>query len=59
MHGGAGAVISVGLLRKVPLEFMESCIKSIRAPGRYKLAYIRVALGWCGKMGHGIEKSWW
>lgn len=26
MHGGAGALISVGLLKKVSLEFMEDCV---------------------------------
>ncbi|KAK9807637.1 hypothetical protein WJX72_005062 [[Myrmecia] bisecta] len=28
MHGGAGAIISIGLLRNVSLETMERCVKS-------------------------------
>lgn len=33
MHGGAGAVLSVGLLREVSLEFMEACSLSLQSTG--------------------------
>lgn len=33
MHGGAGTLISVGLMRKVSYEFMEQCLWSEQAPG--------------------------
>lgn len=33
MHGGAGAVISVGLLQKIPLNWMEGCIQSLTSTG--------------------------
>ena len=33
MHGGAGGIMSVGLLRAVSLQFMEMCIKSLYSTG--------------------------
>ncbi len=38
MHGGAGAVISVGLLRQISLNWMEGCVQSLTSTG----------MGWCG-----------
>ena len=34
MHGGAGGIMSVGLLRAVSLNFMDMCIKSLYSTGR-------------------------
>ena len=33
MHGGAGALISVGLLRQVPYERMHKCIQEAYSSG--------------------------
>ena len=33
MHGGAGALISVGLLRQVPYEHMHKCIQEAYSSG--------------------------
>lgn len=33
MHGGAGALISVGLLRQVPYEHMHRCIQESYSSG--------------------------
>ena len=33
MHGGAGAILSVGLLQIISLDFMESCISSLHSMG--------------------------
>ena len=33
MHGGAGGIMSIGLMRKVSLEFMEACTKSLYSTG--------------------------
>ena len=33
MHGGAGGIMSVGLLRAVSLNFMDMCIKSLYSTG--------------------------
>ena len=29
MHGGAGAIISIGLMNQLPLDFMERCVADI------------------------------
>ena len=34
MHGGAGGIMSIGLMRSVSFEFMERCIKSLYSTGR-------------------------
>lgn len=36
MHGGSGAIISVGLLRRVGLQFVEDCIKGDISTGACK-----------------------
>lgn len=33
MHGGAGTIISIGLLRKISYEWMETCLWQEQAPG--------------------------
>ncbi|KAK9816820.1 hypothetical protein WJX72_005362 [[Myrmecia] bisecta] len=33
MHGGAGGIMSIGLMRAVPFDFMEKCIKSLYSTG--------------------------
>ncbi len=33
MHGGAGGIISVGMLRAVSLDYMEKCVKSLYSTG--------------------------
>lgn len=33
MHGGAGALISVGLLRQIPLTWVEGCLRSLVSTG--------------------------
>jgi len=33
MHGGAGGIMSVGLLRAVSFDFMEMCVKSLYSTG--------------------------
>ncbi|DBA89858.1 TPA: hypothetical protein ACH3X2_004716 [Trebouxia sp. C0005] len=33
MHGGAGTIISIGLLRKISFEWMETCLWQEQAPG--------------------------
>eukprot|EP00887_Chlorella_sp_A99_P003186 scaffold9.g3186.t1 len=33
MHGGAGGIMSVGLMRRVSFEFMEACTKSLYSTG--------------------------
>ncbi|KAL3145530.1 hypothetical protein ABBQ32_003355 [Trebouxia sp. C0010 RCD-2024] len=33
MHGGAGTIISIGMLQTISLEWMEQCIWSEQAPG--------------------------
>ena len=33
MHGGAGAILSVGLLRRVPLEWFEDCVSTTYTTG--------------------------
>lgn len=48
MHGGAGAVISVGLLRRVSLAYMEECIQGDHSTGGD--AFISICL-W--KAGYG------
>ena len=35
MHGGAGGIMSVGLLRAVSFDFMEMCIKSLYSTGAH------------------------
>lgn len=31
MHGGAGAILSVGLLRRISLERFEDCVRPVSA----------------------------
>jgi hypothetical protein len=33
MHGGAGGIMSIGLMRRLSLDFMERCTKSIYSTG--------------------------
>ena len=33
VHGGAGAVLSVGLLRRIPLDWFEDCVTSAYSTG--------------------------
>lgn len=33
MHGGAGGIMSVGLMRSVSFDFMEMCVKSLYSTG--------------------------
>ena len=33
MHGGAGGIISIGMLRAVSLDYMEKCVKSLYSTG--------------------------
>lgn len=33
MHGGAGGIMSIGLLRAVSFDFMEMCVKSLYSTG--------------------------
>ena len=33
VHGGAGVLISIGLMKKVPLSFMETCMASMTGTG--------------------------
>ena len=33
MHGGAGGIMSIGLMRAVSLEFMERCTQSLYSTG--------------------------
>ena len=35
MHGGAGGIMSVGLLRAVSFDFMEMCVKSLYSTGAH------------------------
>ena len=35
MHGGAGGIVSVGMLRAVSLDYMEKCVKSLYSTGTY------------------------
>ncbi|KAK9811263.1 hypothetical protein WJX72_000828 [[Myrmecia] bisecta] len=49
LHGGAGAVISIGLLKAVGLPFMEKCVKSLYSTGGD--AFITICL-W--QAGYGI-----
>ena len=37
-HGGAGAIISVGLLQRVDAGELEKCVKGLKAPGGHPLA---------------------
>ena len=37
MHGGAGGIISIGMLRAVSLEYMEKCVKSLYSTGTHLL----------------------
>lgn len=34
MHGGAGGIISIGMLREVSLDYMEKCVKSLYSTGQ-------------------------
>lgn len=34
MHGGAGGIMSVGLMRAVSFDFMEMCVKSLYSTGK-------------------------
>ncbi len=34
MHGGAGGLISVGLMNKLPWDYMEQCVRSLFSTGR-------------------------
>ena len=38
MHGGAGGIMSIGLLRAVSLNYMDMCIKSLYSTGWALLA---------------------
>lgn len=33
MHGGAGAILSVGLLRQIPLAWFEDCVTTTYTTG--------------------------
>lgn len=33
MHGGAGGIMSIGMMRAVSLDFMEKCIRSLYSTG--------------------------
>ena len=35
MHGGAGGIISIGMLRAVSLDYMEKCVKSLYSTGQH------------------------
>ena len=37
MHGGAGGIISIGMLRAVSLDYMEKCVKSLYSTGTVQL----------------------
>ena len=37
-HGGAGAIISAGLLQRVDAGELEKCVKGLKAPGGHPLA---------------------
>lgn len=47
MHGGSGALISVGLLRKVDLSFMERCIQGDVSTGEGGGWCVRVTFSMC------------
>ena len=38
VHGGAGVLISIGLMEKIPLSFMETCMASMTGTGEAILA---------------------
>lgn len=40
MHGGAGGIMSVGLMRAVSFDFMEMCVKSLYSTGRLLLGLL-------------------
>ena len=33
MHGGAGGIMSIGMMRAVTLDYMEKCVKSLYSTG--------------------------
>lgn len=37
MHGGAGGIMSIGLMREVSFDFMERCTKSLYSTGACEL----------------------
>ena len=41
MHGGAGGIVSVGMLRAVSLDYMEKCVKSLYSTGTYLCVNLR------------------
>ena len=44
MHGGAGGIISIGMLRAVTLDYMEKCVKSLYSTGGLRLVYCSLLL---------------
>ena len=40
IHGGAGAILSVGLMQRVPLKFMEDCMSGMTGTGKSSLPCI-------------------
>lgn len=40
MHGGAGGIISIGMLREVSLDYMEKCVKSLYSTGQSPLTFL-------------------
>lgn len=39
VHGGAGVLMSIGLMEKIPLSFMESCMASMTGTGESSLTH--------------------
>ena len=42
VHGGAGVLMSIGLMEKIPLSFMENCVASMTGTGQSSHAYSSV-----------------
>ena len=60
MHGGAGGIMSIGMMRAVTLDYMEKCVKSLYSTGRQGLtaAAVRVLVHKCAclcvRVGAGV-----
>ena len=44
IHGGAGAIMSIGLMERLPLSFMEDCMADMSGTGESSLCIVPFAL---------------
>ena len=58
MHGGAGGIMSVGLLRAVSLNYMDMCIKSLYSTGDHTSFFLQA--GHAAALSFVADESrWW